>query len=66
MSEPHNLQTYATFGVVNAFREVVRALRERNKADNAVAVARHTAFTETNSGLLDASANPFVNSTSWK
>jgi hypothetical protein len=63
---PHNLQTYATFGVINAFTEVVHALRERNKADNAVAVARRSAFTETNSGLLDASANPFVNSTSWK
>ncbi|MDP8935961.1 MAG: hypothetical protein M3N42_17970, partial [Cyanobacteriota bacterium] len=29
----------ANFGVINAFREVVHALRERNKADNAVAVA---------------------------
>ena len=54
MSEPHNLQTYATFGVMNAFREAVHALRERNKADNAVAIARRSAFTETNSGLLDA------------
>jgi hypothetical protein len=45
---------------------VVHALRERNKADKAVAVARRSAFTETNSGLLDASANLFVNSTSWK
>jgi len=39
MSEPHNLQTYANFGVVNAFREVVHALRERNEVDKAVAVA---------------------------
>ncbi|WP_293127416.1 class I SAM-dependent methyltransferase [Microcoleus sp. bin38.metabat.b11b12b14.051] len=39
MSEPYNAQTYANFGVINAFREVVHALRERNKADNAVAVA---------------------------
>ena len=66
MSESHNLQTYANFRVINAFPEVVQALRERNKADNSVAIARPSAFTETNSGLLDASANPFVNSTSWK
>ena len=38
MSEPHNLKTYATFRVIDAFTEVVHALRERNKADNAVAV----------------------------
>jgi hypothetical protein len=35
-------------------------------SNNAVAVARRSAFTETNSGLLDGSANPFINSTSWK
>ncbi|MCC3526539.1 MAG: class I SAM-dependent methyltransferase [Microcoleus sp. PH2017_22_RUC_O_B] len=39
MSEPYNLQTYANFGVMNAFREVVHALRERTKTDDAVAVA---------------------------
>ena len=66
MSESHNLQTYANFRVINAFREVVQALRERNKVDNSVAIAQRSAFTQTNSGLLDASANPFVNSTSWK
>jgi hypothetical protein len=49
MSESHNLQTYANFGVIHAFTEVVHALRERNKANNAVAVARRSAFTETNS-----------------
>jgi hypothetical protein len=66
ISEPHNLQTYANFEIINAFTEVVHALRERNKANNAVAVARCSEFTETNSELLDASANPFINSTSWK